>query len=112
MIKFPEKIADAKIHSIYVYDNRKDYELDFIATLLLECGYTAKRQTLLESLDRNLHPDELVYIREYLATPRSLVALPRRSKETFQRNVSTSVCGNYWGSANYQGLYFDKIYAA
>ena len=72
-LKFPQIfLTDAKEHSVFGHNDGSDYALEFTAPLLLECGYTAERKTLVDALDRNLHPDVLMYIRAYIDTPRSL----------------------------------------
>ena len=65
-------ITDAKEHLVFGHNYGSDYALEFTVPLLLECGYPATRETLEAALDRNLHPDELKYIRAYIDTPRSL----------------------------------------
>ena len=73
LIMFPQRlITDAKEHSVFGQNDGSDYGLEFTAPLLLECGYSATRETLEAALDKNLHPDELKYIRAYIDTPRSL----------------------------------------
>ena len=65
-------ITDAKEHSVFGHNSGSDYALEFTVPLLLECGYPVTRETQEAALDRNLHPDELKYIRAYIDTPRSL----------------------------------------
>ena len=65
-------ITDAKQHSVFGHNSGSDYALEFTAPLLLECGFPVTWETLEAALDRNLHPDELKYIRAYIDTPRSL----------------------------------------
>ena len=70
---FPQRfITNAKEHSVFGQNDGSEYALEFTAPLLLECGYSATREILDAALDRNLHPDELKYIRAYIDTPRSL----------------------------------------
>ena len=72
-LMFPQRyITDAKEHSLFGHSDRINYALEFTIPLLLECGYIAREVTLETALDRNLHPDELKYIRAYIDTPRSL----------------------------------------
>ena len=65
-------ITDAKEHSVFGHNYGSDYALEFTVPLLLECGFPVTWETLEAALDRNLHPDELKYIRAYIDTPRSL----------------------------------------
>ena len=64
-------VMDGKAHSVYGYDGEV-YALNFTAPLLIECGYHVTRDTLLEALDKPLHPAELKYFQQCLDTPRSL----------------------------------------
>ena len=70
-----EYIMDGKEHSVYGYDNEDNFPLNFVAPLLMECGFPYTRSTLLYALKILLHPIEHVYIQkslENLALPKSL----------------------------------------
>ena len=47
------------------------FVLNFVAPLLLECGYPANHTLLHEALDKDLHDEELEYFRQYLSKPKS-----------------------------------------
>ena len=62
---------DGKEHSIYSFEN--GYELNFIAPLLIECGFVYQRTVLSKALEKRLHSRELEYFRHCLDNPRSLL---------------------------------------
>ena len=63
---------DGKEHYMYVDPFKDGYELNFIAPLLIECGFSYSRNVLSMAFGRRLHAKELEYFRTCLTKPRSL----------------------------------------
>ena len=63
---------DGKEHYMYVDPFKDGYALNFIAPLLIECGFSYSRNVLSMALERRLHAKELEYFRTCLDKPRSL----------------------------------------
>lgn len=61
---------DASEHS--VFPDGDSYALNFIAPMLIECGFPYSRDDLTNALDKQLESSELNYFRHYLDNPRSL----------------------------------------
>ena len=74
-------VMDAKKHSYFGHDGDENLALNFFAPLLLECGFSMNQANLEFFLHKksNLHPAELLYIHDWLKTPRSLTVLCRNT---------------------------------
>ena len=67
-------VMDAKLHGSFGHDAENSC-FNFFVPFLMECGFQVSTEdnAALDSLtDGSLHPDELEYIKHYLASPRSL----------------------------------------
>ena len=65
---------DAKLHGSFGHDAENSC-FNFLVPFLMECGFqvsTEDRAALDPLTDGSLHPDELGYINQYLASPQSL----------------------------------------
>ena len=63
---------DGKTHSLF--EDESNYAMNFIAPYLIECGFPIKRDKLLDVLDEDLLPPEVLqYLQHYLNTPRNLM---------------------------------------
>ena len=70
-----EYIMDASERSIFGLDDVDNIPLNFVAPLLIECGFLCTRQILQSAMERSLHPAEHLYLQEYLVrseTPKPL----------------------------------------
>ena len=77
---------DGLKHSLFRYENTDDLALNFIVSLLLDCGFTLESDALRIPLEcRNLHLHEKEYIKRYMSIPRSLKGCCRDSlRQHFQ----------------------------
>ena len=70
-----EYIMDASERSIFGLDDVDNIPLNFVAPLLIECGFLCTRETLQRAMELSLHPAEHLYLQEYLVrleTPKPL----------------------------------------
>ena len=70
-----EYIMDATERSIFGLDDVDNIPLNFVAPLLIECGFLCTRETLNRALELSLHPAEHLYLQDYLVrlqTPKPL----------------------------------------
>lgn len=79
-------VLDGQEHSVFATEN--DYALNFIAPLLIECGFIYSRSTLLTALEKHLDPTELDYFRHCLDNPRSLQMSCRDTLRKHFKNCS------------------------
>ena len=63
-------VMDGQEHSLFTA--KDGYALNFIAPLLIECGFIYTQSILTAALERQLDSTELDYFRHYLNNPRSL----------------------------------------
>ena len=70
-------IVDAKQHGCYGYDDDDNFCLNFMGPFLMECGFPVSRQSLLDSLNRDLHPSVRAYILKYIESPMPLKVICR-----------------------------------
>ena len=67
-------VMDGKLHGSFGH-NGKNLSLNFMIPFLIECGFsvsTEDRAALEYPPEGSLHPEEIKYIKQYLASPRSL----------------------------------------
>ena len=55
-------IVDGNQHGCYGYDDDDNFCLNFMGPFLNECGFPVSRQSLIDSLNRNMHPFVRAYI--------------------------------------------------
>ena len=70
-------IVDAKQHGRYGYDDDDNFCLNFMGPFLMECGFPVSRQSLLDLLNRDLHPSVRAYILKYIESPMPLKVICR-----------------------------------
>ena len=70
-------IVDAKQHGRCGYDDDDNFCLNFMGPFLMECGFPVSRQSLLDSLNPDLHPSVRAYILKYIETPMPLKVICR-----------------------------------
>ena len=76
-VKCGNYIVDAKQHGRYGYDDDDNFCLNFMGPFLMECGFPVSRQSLLDSLNRDLHPFVRAYILKYIESPMPLKVICR-----------------------------------
>lgn len=69
-----EYLLDGQEHALLGQSNSEGIFLNFLIPLLLECGFASPKKfsETLEYTCRFLHPEEQVYVQNFLETPRSL----------------------------------------
>lgn len=76
-------VMDGKEHAVVGYDDDECFPFNFMAPLLLECGYSVgDNEAALEAINAfedSLPPEEVDYINFYLDTPKSLQCCCRNS---------------------------------
>ena len=77
VVKRGNYIVDAKQHGRYGYDDDDDFCLNFMGPFLMECGFPVPRQSLLHSLNGDLHPSVRAYILKYIESPMPLKVICR-----------------------------------
>ena len=70
-------IVDAKQHGCYGYDDDDDFCLNFMGPFLMECGFPVSRQSLIDSLNGDLHPFVRAYILKHIESPMPLKVICR-----------------------------------
>ena len=76
-------IVDAKQHGRYGYDDDDDFCLNFMGPFLMECGFPVSRQSLIDSLNRDLHTSVRAYILKYIESP---MPLKNMCRDTLRRH--------------------------
>ena len=76
-VKHGNYIVDAKQHGCYGYDDDDNFCLNFMGPFLMECGFPVSRQSLLDSLNGDLHPSGRAYILKYIESPMPLKVICR-----------------------------------
>ena len=77
IVKHGNYIVDAKQHGRYGYDDDDNFCLNFMGPFLMECGFPVSGQSLLDSLNRDLHPSVRAYILKYIESPMPLKVICR-----------------------------------
>ena len=77
IVKHGNYIVDAKQHGCYGYDDDDNFCLNFMGPFLMECGFPVPRQSLIDSLNGDLHPSVRAYILKYIETPMPLKVICR-----------------------------------
>ena len=77
IVKHGNYIVDAKQHGCYGYDDDDNFCLNFMGPFLMECGFPVSRQSLIDSLNRDLHPSVRAYILKYIESPMPLKVICR-----------------------------------
>ena len=77
VVKHGNYIVDAKQHDCYGYDDDDNFCLNFMGPFLMECGFPVPRQSLFDSLNRDLHPSVRAYILKYIESPMPLKVICR-----------------------------------
>ena len=77
VVKRGNYIVDVKQHGRYGYDDDDNFCLNFMGPFLMECGFPVSRQSLLDSLNRDLHPSVRAYILTYIESPMPLKVICR-----------------------------------
>ena len=85
VVKPGNYIVDAKKHGRYGYDDADNFCLNFMGPFLMECGFPVSRQSLLDSLNRDLHPSVRAYILKYIEAPMPLKVICR---DTLRRHFN------------------------
>ena len=85
-------VMDGKEHAVAGYDEDECFALNFMAPLLLECGYSvtdnwAAREAI-RSSERLLPPEEVEYINSYLGTLKSQKYCSRNSLRRYFKGAS------------------------
>ena len=70
-------IVDAKQLGRYGYDDDDSFCLNFMGPFLMECGFPVSRQSLIDLLNRDLHPSVRAYILKYIKSPMPLKVICR-----------------------------------
>ena len=70
-------IVDGKQHGCYGYDDDGNFCLNFMGPFLIECGFPVSRQSLIDSLNGNMHPFVRAYILKYVESPMPLKVICR-----------------------------------
>ena len=85
-------VMDGKEHAVAGYDEDECFSFNFMAPLLLECGYTvADNEAAREAINAfqdYLPPEEVEYINLYLDTPKSLKWCCRNSLRRYFKGAS------------------------
>ena len=76
-VKRGNYIVDAKQHGRCGYDDDDNFCLNFMGPFLKECGFPVSRQSLLHSLNGDLHPSVRAYILKYIESPMPLKVICR-----------------------------------
>ena len=66
-----------KEHGLFARNENSDITLNFVASLLIECGFLVTRSVLTDALGIPLHASDVAYIKKYLNGPRSLAIIYR-----------------------------------
>ena len=77
VVKHGNYIVDAKQHGCYGYDDDDNFCLNFMGPFLMECGFPVLRQSLIDSLNGDLHHSVRAYILKYIESPMSLKVICR-----------------------------------
>ena len=77
VVKHGNYIVDAKQHGRYGYDDDDNFCLNFMGPFLMECGFPVSRQSLIDSLNGDLHPSVRAYILKYIKSPMPLKVICR-----------------------------------
>ena len=77
VVKHGNYIVDAKQHGRYGYDDDDNFCLNFMGPFLMECGFPVSRQSLIDSLNGDLHPSVRAYILKYIESPMPLKVICR-----------------------------------
>ena len=73
-----EYIPDSRENTLFGTSNSRYFHLNFVAPMLIECGFPVTKDALEDALTKSLHPAEHDYIRTCLSTPKSLTSACRQ----------------------------------